>query len=104
MRFGQCKFGSNCSLHHPHDVSQNEDIEKDVIKLKDNFTSVFLSLKAKENEIKDLEARLTKLERKPHIKTVKCDVCGYKAISMISFKTRMNEVHEIETLRHSDKN
>ena len=76
---------------------------KDVIKLKENLNFVLLSLKAKENEIKEMEVRIPELERKPHIKPVNCDVCGYEAISMISLETHMNEVHMIEPLRHSDK-
>ena len=104
VQFGHCKFGSDCSFHHTDDVSDNDDIKKDMIKLKEDLNSVLLSLKVKENEIKELADRIKELESKPHIQNVRiCNVCGYEARSVNSLKTHMDREHEIEKLRHVDQ-
>ena len=54
LKFGHCKFGSDCSFHQNNDFSDDDDRKKVVTKLKETLTNVLLSLKSKENEIKEL--------------------------------------------------
>ena len=84
-RYENCVFGTSCSYLHVYKENEIETLRKDL-------NNVLALLNAKENEIKALEVKVTKLECQ--FQVLHCDNCNSNTTIATVFSKHVDTAHE----------
>jgi hypothetical protein len=108
MRFGHCRFGSDCSYLHVSSTPETstntvKTLENEILKLKETLGKVVAALENNEIETKVHEQRIFCLESKSEacVDKFKCTQCEYQAVSCTALKSHVTKKHKVEVLRES---